>query len=311
MGYPTKYATIEDKHAFVDVVSFGNTCTDLLEKLHQMSTDGHLFRGQQDALWPIVSTGQRAYAEYIKNASSPSIGYLDFLCKALEYAKLESSFVPKKDASIRRNYYDHEIWGWLQHYSYPTPFIDFSRDWKVALYMATAHIDNVTQDGFFSIYAIPAKYEIGDNENVRLEKIIRNNKSILARCKLSTEQMFNFNTWKDFSFCLVHKDGSLKPWSKEITKGRIASQGGLFAYLNNAQISFEEYCDQQGKTSKGEDGEGCILPRIKCLDVPNSMAPLVRAFCKQENYTTERLGLVDQSKDDCMKCIKERFIATI
>lgn len=311
MRYPTKYATLDDKHAFVELVSFGNTCSGLLAKLSQMSNEGYFFRGQRDALWPIVSTGQRTYVEYIKNDSSPSIGYLDFLCKALEYARRESLFVPRKDGRIRRNYYDHEIWGWLQHYSYPTPFIDFTKDWKVALYMATAHIEDATEEGYFSIYAIPKKYETGDNENVRLEKLIRNNKKKLAKCKLSKSQMFNFNTWKDFSFCLVHKDESLKPWSKDIAKERVASQNGLFVYLKEAQMSLEAYLAGQNKMREGGEGIGCILHKIKCLDVPNNMAPLVKSFCKRNGYTDQHLGLADQSTDDCMKCIKLRFLEYI
>ena len=311
MGYPTKYATLKDKHMFVDAISFGNTCTELLEKLQQLSTEGYFFRGQRDALWPIVSTGQRAYVEHIKNDSNPSIGYLDFLCKALEYAKRESAFVPKKGVRASRNYYDHEIWGWLQHYSYPTPFIDFSRDYMVALYMATAHIEDSTEEGCFSIYAIPKQYEIGSNENVRLEKLIKANKLVLARVGLSKEQMFGFGNWKDFSFCLIHKDGSLKPWDKELAKERVASQNGLFVYLKEATVSLEVYCNRQNAMRKGDDGVGCILPRIKCFDVPNSMMPLIVELCKRKEYTAEKLGLTDQSKDECMKCIKNRFLKSL
>lgn len=311
MQLPGRYATLKDKRTFVESVSFGCTCTELLDKLQRLSDDGYLFRGQRDALWPIVSTGQRAYVECIKNEPYARLGYLEFLCKALDYAKRESVFLPKKGVLAFRNYFDHEIWGWLQHYSYPTPFIDFSRDWKVALYMATAHIDNATVGGYFSLYAIPKNYTIGDNENIQLERLIRNNNATLIQCKLSKEQMYCFDNWKDFTFCLIHKDGSMEPWSKEIAKERIASQDGLFVYLNDAQMSFESYCNQQSKGGNGEDVVGCILPRIKCLDIPNSMAPLVRAFCQREGYTAERLGLADRSKDDCMKCVKDRFLATV
>ena len=311
MQCPNKYTTLSDKHALVELVSFDNTCTGLLNLLYRLSGEEYLFRGQRDALWPIVSTGQRTYTEFIKNDSSPKIGFLDFLCRALDYAKVESEFVPKKGTGTRRNYYDHEIWGWLQHYSYPTPYIDFTRDWRVALYMATAHIEDSTERGYFSIYAISGKYEINGNENIRLEKLIRDNAAVLTKCKLSKEQMFSFNTWKDFSFCLIHKDGSLKPWSKDIAKERVASQDGLFVYLKDDQMSLEAYLARQSKIHEGKDGIGCILPKIKCLEVPNSMAPLVKAFCKRNGYTAESLGLADQSTDDCMKCIKRRFLEAI
>ena len=311
MGCPTKYATLSDKYSFADSVSFGSTCTELLEKLQELSKAGYLFRGQRDALWPIVSTGQRAYVEHIKYAVGHSISYVEFLTKALSYAKKERELVPTRVAGGRRHYYDHEIFGWLQHYSYLTPLIDFSRDPFVALYMATAHIADTVDDGYFSIYAIPGHYEVSNNENVRLENLIRDNAHVLKACGMNREQMFGFDNWKDFAFCLIHKDGSLKPWDKNLAKERIASQNGLFVYLNDASISLEAYCNRQNGMRIGDEGVGCMLPRIKCIDVPNGLSPLVVELCKRKGYTAEYLGLADQSTDDCMKCIKKCFLESL
>ena len=306
---PDKYASLNDKAKFVNSISFDNTCTGLLDKLEQLSAEGHFFRGQRDALWPIVSSGQRAYAEYMKkNFDSPS-HFGEFLQNALTYAKRESKFLPKKVEcrwrDCRRNHYDHEIWGWLQHYSYLTPFIDFSRDYRVALYMATVKIDNEYDNGYFSIYAIPKHFKNGSNEVVRLEALL---KSELSECGMSEESMFAFDTWKNFKFLLVHKDGSLKQWDKNIAKLRIASQDGLFVYLKDVDMSLEKYLFQQSKMIDGEDGEGVVLPRIKCIDIPNSIVPLVREFCRREGYTAKYLGLADQTNDVCMRCIKKRFL---
>ena len=306
---PDRYSSLSDKAKFVDNISFGNTCTELLDKLKQLSAEGYFFRGQRDALWPIVSSGQRTYVEYIKKCFNSPLCFGEFLQSALAYAKNEREFLPKmvecRRRDCKRNHYDHEIWGWLQHYSYPTPFIDFSREYRVALYMATAKIDNPYDNGHFSIYAIPGHFESGSNEIVRLEALL---KSELSECGMREESMFAFDMWKDFKFLLVHKDGSLKPWDKNLAKRRIASQDGLFVYLRDADVSLEKYLFQQSKMIDGEDGEGCILPRIKCVDIPNSIAPLVREFCRGEGYTAEYLGLADKTKDICMQCIKQRFL---
>ena len=311
MGYPAKYATLSEKYSFVDHVSFGSTCTELLEKLQELSNEDYLFRGQRDALWPIVSTGQRAYVEHIKYFVDPPLLYRDFLTKALSYAKREGMFVPTKVAGGKRNYYDHETLGWLQHYSYLTPLIDFTNDPIVALYMATAQIDNSIGEGYFSIYAIPGYYVVSNNENVRLEKLIRDNTHVLKACGMNREQMFGFDNWKDFSFCLIHKDGSLKPWDKNLAKERIASQNGLFIYLNDASISLEAYCNQQNAMRYGGEGVGCMLPRIKCIDVPNGLAPLVVELCKRKGYTAEYLGLADQCTDNWMRHIKKNFLESL
>jgi len=311
MGYPTQYSTLSDKYSFVDRLHFGSTCTELLEKLQELSNDGYLFRGQRDALWPIVSTGQRAYVEYIKYTVGDSHSYIDFLAKALSYAKRESEFVPPKVARGKRYHYDHEIFGWLQHYSYITPLIDFTSDPMVALYMATVNIEDTKNDGYFSLYAMPGHYEVSNNENVRLERLIRDNAHVLKACKLTEQQMFDFVNWKDFTFCLIHKDGSLKPWDKNLAKERIASQNGLFVYLNDARISFEAYCAQQNVMRIGGEGVGCMLPKIKCIDVPNSLAPLVVELCKRKGYTAEYLGLADQSADNQVKRIKQCFLSSL
>ncbi len=311
MGYPTKYATLSDKYSFVDAFSFGSTCTELLEKLQELSKEGYLFRGQRDALWPIVSTGQRAYVEHVKYAVGHSISYVEFLTKALSYAKKEREFVPTRAATGKRCYYDHEILGWLQHYSYLTPLIDFTSDPMVALYMATVNSEDRKDDGYFSVYAMPGHYEVGNNENVRLERLICDNAHVLKACNFSKNQMFAYDNWKDFAFCLIHKDGSLKPWDKNLAKERIASQNGLFAYLNDASISLEAYCNQQNGMRNGGNGMGCMLPRIKCIDIPNGLAPLVEELCKRKGYTAEYLGLADQNTDNNMRHIKKCFLESL
>jgi len=311
MEYPTQYATLSDKYSFVDCIPFGSTCSELLAKLQELSNDGCVFRGQRNALWPIVATGQRAYIDHVKYTVGHSLSYIDFVAKALSYAKREKEFVPMKVVGGKRYHYDHEILGWLQHYSYLTPLIDFTSDPMVALYMATVDIEDPKKDGCFSIYAMPGRYEVSNNENVRLERLIRDHAHILKACNLTRRQMFGFDNWKDFTFCLIHKDGSLKPWDKNLAKERIASQNGLFVNLNDARISLEAYCRRQSIILNGGEGVGCILPRIKCIDVPNGLAPLVSELCKRKGYTAEHLGLADQGIDDFLKYIKKCFLESL
>lgn len=304
------YEMLTDKYKFVEKVEFGDTCTDLLEKLKGFSKKGFFFRGQRDALWPIVSSGQRAYMKLLNRGMNCS--YIDFLVKSLEYVKSEKEFLPRfTDFSLRRTYYEHELYGWLQHYSYPTPYIDFTSNPMVALYMATANIHEPYDAGHFSIYVMDGKYESDRNEPERLEEVIDKYKAEFEACNKSEEDMYAFDTWKEFDFALVHKDGSLKPWSKSLARDRIASQGGLFVYLKSAKISQEQFFARQSKMQNGGEGEGCILSKIKCLDVPYSMVPLIKEVCNRKGVTRESLGLADQSIDNCMKCLAGRFADSI
>lgn len=309
MCCPGRYTFLNEKYRFVERVPFDGTCTGLVLKLEELSDEGYLFRGQRDAFWPIVSSGRRAYARFMSTNPSSAVRYLGFLTKALAFAKKESAFVPQ--GTRRRKYYDHEIWGWLQHYSYPTPFIDFTKDPLVALFMATYHANADNPDGWFSVYAMLGDYIADDNETVRLEQFIKDYEDQLDDCKLTQEQRFEFEIWNKSDLCLIHKDGSLKPWAKELARNRIASQSGLFAYLGEENESLESFCAHQEQMKHGYDGEGCILRKIKCLDIPNVMVPLVREYCRKEGYTTEHLGLADQSVDDCMKCVAKCFLNTL
>lgn len=310
MRYP--YLTLEDKHKFVDPIAF-TTLDDLVRQLEELHDGGYFVRGQKNALWPIFSSGARNYLNYTGGTPS-KIDFLDFLSKALLFVKQKSSILPNpKTEPSRIKCYDHEIWGWLQHYSFPTPFIDFTHDPFVALYMAVRDIaSHLSKDGV-SIYAMRGDYAEGDNEVVSLEKQIADNKVLLHVCGLSNEQMFGFDNWKNFSFFIIHKDGRFKPWAKELAAERIASQKGLFVYLNTPEKPMEQYFEQQNKIRSGkcEDGQGCFLPRLKCFDISSRLIPEIQKYCKDKGYAEKALGLSDQSIDKEMQRLFADFIQSI
>ena len=308
MKFPNAYLRLIDKRQFVeDETPPTNTFSAIQSKLESLNREGFVFRGQSNALWPIVSSAQREYVARLKMGATGE--YIDFLKAGLAWAKQEDLFMPKCQDFSGRSLYDHEIWGWLQHYQYFTPFIDFTRDYRVALYMAALFDSSTNRDpyGHFSIYAFNGNYLSSANECIKLEKYIEDNKSVLTLCGNNEEQMFSFANWHNCGFCLIHKNGTLKPWDWTLARDRIASQNGLFVYFNRPDVSLEEYFSEQNGMNEGKDGEGCMLHKMKCIDVPNDMIPLVQAYCNHEGITGDYLGLSDQRIDNCLKCIRARF----
>ena len=309
------YSTYEEKYEVVIPQEYGKTVSGLLKALMKLKDEGYVFRGQVDAFWPVVSSAQRAYFGYLNHAAGDAFCYRKYLTDLLNFAKQERFLLDKWLGNPKgRNYYDHEFWGWLQHFSYRTPYIDFTSDPNVALFMACRESSLPSaKEGMFSVYAIRGDYESGSNELIILEKLISDEKirladlADLAGVEEPDQKSFSYESWRDFSCVIVHKDGSHKPWDEDLGKARIASQSGLFMYLGRHDISLERYMSQQSKMNDGEDGEGCILEKMRCFDIPRTLAPAVLEWCGENKCTAEELGLADERIDRVLRSIYARF----
>lgn len=309
------YSTYEEKSRFVENVDYDGTVAGLLSKLRKLKENGYVFRGQSDALWPIVSSAQREYVsylntEYLCGRQKSVKGYLCYLEELLRFVKSEPDVLPKFRRRVkgRKSHYDHEIWGWLQHYSYVTPFIDFSNDQYVALFMAARNLAaKSVRPMMFSVYALRGECVAGENELLCLETWIKQQRNVLAKAGLDEKGMYGYDTWEKAKFVAVHKSSKLNPWDNSLGKDRIASQKGMFVYMGMHDISLERYLARQDVMNHDGEGEGCILEKIKCFDIPVSFAPFVLECCRKHRCTAKSLGLEDQKIDNCLKSMVSRF----
>ena len=279
---------------------FVSDFSDLCQKLKGYQNDGYCFRGQRDALWRIVSYAQRSWNDWRCRACVvDKVTYQHYLSMALEYAKQNVEF-PSCNLSCRNvSLRDHERWGYLQHYSWPTPFVDFSDNMDVALFMAVQNIDLLQQKGHFSIYAIKPEVAF-NNENYDLDQWVRD-------VGEGDEQFYVFHKWCDIHTWIMHKESG--SWCPEISCGRMASQGGLFVYLNSADVSLEEEFAKKHELDCGETKavDGLFHDRIVCFDVPYSLVPYVKAYLLDKNVNTETLGLADRSRDTKIQVQYQNF----
>jgi hypothetical protein len=141
---------------------FGYYTSDLKEG---KKTD-FMFRGMSDARYKLYTSAQRLWIENDLSEWSGS-SYLDFINKMIQETK-EYPLIKKVFDTFDYNAEEREvpILSLLQHYSAPTPFMDWSYNINVALFFAVEGIKtgNGSADkinNYFSIYRInKRKYEM-------------------------------------------------------------------------------------------------------------------------------------------------------
>jgi hypothetical protein len=105
---------------------------ELLEKFK--NTDSFLFRGQREAKWRLYSSLQRSWIKDRMNENGAE--YLPFLKKIIEQGRKEfedqiSAILPEINVDSLN---DISVLGYLQHHKCPTPLLDWTYNFKAALF---------------------------------------------------------------------------------------------------------------------------------------------------------------------------------
>ena len=295
------YNTIGEKQkSALFYYHFAPDFPQVLQFLEDYRKKGYCFRGQENALWNISSSAQRKWNELRCRAGAESgVEYQQYLSMSLGYAKHNITF-PNCNLKQRKiGLRDHERWGYLQHYSWPTPFIDFTDNMDVALFMAVRNGNSLCGNGHYSVYAINPEFEV-ENENYDLDEWVRDVGD-------GDEEFYSFQKWGHIHSWIMHKNRA--SWCPEISCGRMASQGGLFVYLSSANKSLEEEFAQWNKCKTGLSNgvDGVLHNQIVCIDIPCSTGPQVKDYLTKKSIDEESLGLADQSRDKIIKTQYEEF----
>ena len=175
----------------------------------------------------------------------------------------------------------------LQHFGAPTPFVDWSSDFNVSLYMATsssidANESPIETENYISIYWLEvgrgpetpnndltdigmALKEFAGNEAIEDSEII---KSVIDKFRNMTswEQLYWF--FSDKYFPLVN-----------INNPRQELQKGGFFYSSEFDKTLDEIFDDND------------LPKIHCLDISKALVPEIQEYVKNLNINEKTLGL--------------------
>ena len=319
MGF---YKSLSEKSKFFQHRKTVESIEELFSSLRQYQNEGYVFRGQSNALWKIRSSALRWWQDERCGRCCKVNDYLAFLDKALQYAQ-KPEFPQLHPQCCFNNklawFGDHEKMGYLQHYGYPTPLVDFTHDFYVALYMATRNIKDAAKH--FSVYMLNPKTEL-DNEICSFEKLVadyaENDETLRYMTNFYKGALGTANSgWCKLSCILIHKDSQL--WCPNLAKERIASQSGLFVYMNSDVLSLEEYFSRFKKWNENiikgvsEDAEITALNTkpLLCIDIPCKYMGAISEIVKAEGYTDESMGLADNQRDMIAKSCFEAFVKTL
>ena len=205
---------------------------------------------------------------------------------------------------------DHQIWGYLQHYGCPTPFIDFSQSYMIALYMAIRGIVPGQREGI-SVYAVQeggSKMEQG-NDLMDLDYLLTDGSSNPGDAVEISEPIFaqkaRYSEWSCHPFFVREL---YRFWCPKLKLGRMEKQTGLFLFLNDEERPFEDMIKEKNN-DRDENGNprGNTLHPFKCFDIPAEMIPDLRMLLAKEGVSEEALDLTPCETEEKIKQALEEY----
>lgn len=318
MRYPIHtaltWATPDEKKAiYGENLIMVENCDDLFTLLDQAKEEGCFFRGQRDSTWKVVSSAQRKWrtAKNITNGVPFSSGYGGFLSGILLGAKHSRPICNLPDRLK-----DHHIWGFLQHYSFCTPFIDFSNNPLTALHFATRHHSGREP---FSIYIWNGMKLTNHNENYLddLDRVISVSNigdtfEDWGKARPSASDSYRVGEYSldDDSGEIAFEVNKSSGWPSIITTGRMNLQNGLFVYYPRQEISLDEFVfDHHPK--KLSASPSSLLSGLKCLECKAVCVQKIRQRLANKGISDQTLGLSDFQLERELAIIRECLISQL
>jgi len=321
-----EYKSLEEKENVfarqtIKTISEFDTWYDSISK-----QDGLIFRGMCEAKWKIYTSAQR---EWITNEYKNKVSYknkfsysafIDMILRNIKQDTLLQRYF--KSFDVKPN--DLLYLCFLQHYSSPTPMLDFTYNKDIALFFATDGIKHCpfrlrkSISNYFSVYYIDFNEGKNKNEIVHIDTIL---KGLFDKAKTLKEKHSESNfslvenveetvRWhqqvgdglEKFSLCFIPSPEKVKieSLSKESlywsNPNIIAQEGCLFLY-NNDQLPFENFFS---------NNDTFDITKIHCVDIHKSLAEYIRSKINKLNNDIypKFKAIAQQSYDDFRKTLK-------
>ncbi|RIH66194.1 FRG domain-containing protein [Mariniphaga sediminis] len=281
-----EYSTLDEKEEFFinGKTKISVNITSIFKKLKEFETEGtnFIFRGCGEAKYRMYNSAQRVYItqELHKQVPPDSISehYNKFVSESIQSCKQWNDGVVKRlleDSGINENN-SLAYLSYMQHYGVPTPFLDFTYNPYVALYIAIDDISFTPSeneiDNYFSLYytytdatAFKMWENVFDNrfnsQEIPYEQVAENEMSII----LPSSEIY-----------------------KVINNVNIINQKGLFLYNNHPWYPLEHQYKEFAAYVKKEMGEekwDMLLLHdtiAGCFNIHKSLIPAIKKQLKSE-----------------------------
>ena len=322
------FKTIEEKRKAYDYRQ-ASSFEDALNTLQQVSAEGKekvFFRGLAEGSWKIFSFAQREWIT--KELYHRFSSFDEYISSFLEYTKATES--------IRLNHIckvvaDPSIFSVLQHYGAPTPFVDWTSDYKVALYFATQSSNGMCTgyetNSFVSVYLITLGKGAStpSNDLTSFADMIKQHRANMSAIITENGNIPGSN-YADATFFGIWK--KIQLWMEEaqdeefmqISNPRSDLQCGAFVYTPESEKPLNEIflgnkitdddCTTSGTSllppedpsityfkptlplnDGGNSAARQYYPKIKCLDIHKSVVPQIQKYLRDKKINSSSLGL--------------------
>lgn len=305
------FTTIEEKRRAYDYEQVGSLdeALQVLKKWKKRDSDNVYFRGQAEGSWKIYASAQREWLDKELNVAYGC--YHGFLSRLLSDFKENGSTFLKKYCKV---VIDVSIFSTSQHYGAPTPFVDWTSSFDVALYFASLGNENCVgfeTDSYCSVYclAVGKGLKTPDNDLIRFSTLLENHKKEMQKVQREFgkipgsdyQEALNFDVWKNFPVIWMEESENELML---ISNPRLDLQGGAFVYNSDPEKSLDQIFT--GRKMSDGDTDDLLLPKICCLDIHKSVLPQLQNYLKNKNIHFEILGL---NSDDWGKTLYRQFRA--
>ena len=252
------------------------------------------FRGQAEGSWKIYASAQREWL--LKELAYSHDSYSDFLGSLLHAFKSCGSEYLKKYCNVVA---DFSIFSTSQYYGAPTPFVDWTSNYDVALYFASLGNENCVgfeTDSYFSVYylTVGKGAEPPNNDLLKFSTVQESHKNEMKKVSPKwkkilgpdNQEALDFEVWGKYPvICMEESDDK---WM-QIANPRPDLQGGAFVYNNSPEKSLDQIFAEQKMIDK-ETGT-FLSPQIHCLDIHKSALPELQSYLKDKNINSGFHGL--------------------
>lgn len=307
-----EYKNFDDKKTdFTDIANIPYQITnfDEFDSFYNIvkNDDNFVFRGVSEAKYKLYTSGQRSWIN-----GNKSLSYEDYINDQLSYLRTK----PCAFLNIPYFYYnnikgdcsDIYLLSLLQHYGSPSPLLDFSINFEIALCFATNsstvnYNKELTEiENYFSIYILDKRcLSLIPYDKFVKTSIIRGFKTLLdLNCNISKIDIScllssrNFYPWKDKNrqTCGMYSGGQILIPSSSVTPPIQmlqvgASQPATTSWANK-NIDQQKGCFLLHPDSNNPvvSGDGIGTYKIYCVNIYKELIPHIR-----QNYGLQNIIL--------------------